>query len=222
MTNTHIAVSIDGPAASGKSTVARKLAERLGLIMVNTGAMYRAVAWATIQKAIDIMDANAVIKMLEEVELTCGVEDGRSTILVDGVSPGQALREDPVNQRVSIVAQIPEVRNLLVKKQRDYLTLGSLVMEGRDIGTVVFPDTPFKIYIDASEEVREARRKAEGIEDSVGDRDRNDSERKVSPLQVAHGAVVIDSSHLGIEDVLAKVLEVLEQKGAQLELLTKK
>ncbi|GAA5497141.1 cytidylate kinase [Rubritalea halochordaticola] len=215
----NIAIAIDGPAASGKSTVAKTLAKRLGLIMVNTGAMYRAVAWATIQKGVDPADSEAVIKMLGEVEFSCGVSDNLSTILVDGVDPGDALRQDAVNQRVSKVAAIPEVRELLVQRQRDYLELGSVVMEGRDIGSVVFPDTPFKIYIDASEEVRRQRRAAEGIVDELGKRDEEDSKRKTAPLVVAEGAVKIDSSELSIEQVIERVLEILKERGAPVELL---
>ena len=219
MKNKHIAVAIDGPAASGKSTVAKTLAKKLGLIMVNTGAMYRAIAWATIEKGVDAEDSEAVTAMLEQVELTCGVEQGMSTIIVDGVSPGEALRQDPVNRRVSQVAQVPAVRSLLVEKQREYLELGSVVMEGRDIGSVVFPDTPFKMYIDASEEVRAARRGAEGITDSLAERDKKDSERKIAPLVVAEGAVVIDSSEMTIDQVVDAALEVLKQKGAPPEIL---
>jgi len=217
----NIAIAIDGPAASGKSTVAKTLSRRLDLIMVNTGNMYRAVAWATIQKVVDATDAQSIIGMLDEVEFTCGVEDNLSTVLVDGVNPGQELREDPVNSRVSAVAAIPEVRELMVQKQRDYLALGSLVMEGRDIGSVVFPDTPFKIYIDASEEVRAARRAAEGITDAVGERDKQDSQRKVSPLVVAEGAVRIDSSEMNLEQVLDAVIQVLRERGAPSELLAR-
>jgi len=215
----HIAVAIDGPAASGKSTVAKTLAKRLDLIMVNTGAMYRAVAWATIQEGVDPDDSQAVVSMLGNVDFSCGVENGLSTVLVNGVYPGEELRQDAVNQRVSRVAAIPEVRALLVQKQRDYLQLGSLVMEGRDIGSVVFPDTPFKIYIDASEEVRLARRSAEGLDDAVAKRDAEDSNRKVSPLKVADGAVVIDSSDMGIEEVVNAALEILKEKGAPAEML---
>ncbi len=209
----HFAVAIDGPAASGKSTVARRLAERLGLIMINTGAMYRAIAWATIQKSVDATDSQAVIAMLDEIEVACGVSDGGSTILIDGTDPGEALREDPVNARVSKVAAIPEVRELLVAKQREYLTLGSLVMEGRDIGSVVFPDTPYKLYIDASEEVRLARRSAEGLADVVSQRDAEDSKRKTSPLIVAEGATVIDSSDMGIDEVVETALLTLRTQG---------
>lgn len=207
------AIAIDGPAASGKSTVARRLAQRLGLIMINTGAMYRAIAWATLQKGVDASDSGAVASMLREIAVSCGVKDGQSTILIDGVDPGDALREDQVNARVSRVAAVPEVRDLLVDKQREYLKLGSLVMEGRDIGSVVFPDTPYKLYIDASEEVRLARRSAEGLADVVSKRDEEDSKRKNSPLVVADGAVVIDSSDMNIDEVVEAALAELRCRG---------
>lgn len=214
--NKNFAIAIDGPAASGKSTVARKLAQRLGLIMINTGAMYRAIAWATIQRDVDVQNPDAVVAMLDEIDLACGVRDGGSTIMIDGVDPGEALREDAVNLLVSAVAAISEVRVLLVAKQREYLTLGSLVMEGRDIGSVVFPDTPYKLYIDASEEVRMARRSAEGLADVVSKRDAEDSKRKASPLIVAHGAVVIDSSEMSIDDVVEAALITLREQGLSL------
>jgi cytidylate kinase len=214
--NKNFAIAIDGPAASGKSTVARKLAMRLGLIMINTGAMYRAIAWATIQRDVDVQDPDAVVAMLDEIDLACGVRDGGSTIMIDGVDPGEALREDAVNLLVSAVAAISEVRVLLVAKQREYLTLGSLVMEGRDIGSVVFPDTPYKLYIDASEEVRMARRSAEGLADVVSKRDAEDSKRKASPLIVAHGAVVIDSSEMSIDEVVEAALITLRKQGLSL------
>ena len=217
----HIAVAIDGPAASGKSSAAKALAKRLGLIMVNTGIMYRAIAWATIQHGIDPSDRQAVIEMLGRIELSCGVENGFSTVLVDQVNPGDALRQTAVNERVSKVAAIAEVRALLVEKQRDYLELGHVVMEGRDIGSVVFPDTPFKIYIDASEEVRAARRAAEGIEDAVGQRDAEDSKRKASPLIVADGAVKIDTSEMTLQEVVSAILEVLRERGAPENLLNR-
>lgn len=211
--HTHFAVAIDGPAASGKSTVARRLAKRLGLIMINTGAMYRAIAWATIKKNVNAADAPAVVAMLDDIEIACGVHDGGSTILIDGVDPGDALREDAVNALVSKVAAIPEVRDLLVAKQREYLAIGSLVMEGRDIGSVVFPDTPYKLYIDASEEVRLARRASEGLADVVSKRDAEDSKRKTSPLVVADGATVIDSSDMNIDEVVETALQTLKTQG---------
>jgi len=125
MSTTNIAIAIDGPAASGKSTVAKTLAKKLDLIMVNTGAMYRAIAWATIKHDIDPTDNQSVIQMLNDVEFSCGVEDGFSTILVDGHYPAEELRQDPVNSRVSQIASIPEVRAMLVTKQRDYLNIAS-------------------------------------------------------------------------------------------------
>lgn len=209
----NYAIAIDGPAASGKSTVARKIAQRLDLIMINTGAMYRAIAWATIQKKIPATDSAAVISMLNEIDISCGVRDGGSIILIDGVDPGDALRADDVNLRVSAIAAIPEVRTLLVAKQREYLKLGSLVMEGRDIGSVVFADSPYKLYIDASEEVRLARRSSEGLADVVSERDAQDSNRKDSPLIVAEGAMVIDSSDMTIEEVVDEALTLLQSKG---------
>ena len=221
MSNRNIAVAIDGPAASGKSTVAKTLAKRLGLIMVNTGAMYRAVAWATIQHGVDPTDSAAVIELLGRVKFSCGVENNLSTVLVDGVDPGDALRQDAVNGRVSKVAAIQEVRELLVSMQRDYIELGSVVMEGRDIGSVVFPGTPFKMYIDASEEVRRKRRAAEGIIDDPTARDKEDSQRKSSPLVIAEGAVVIDSSEMDVEQVVQAALNVLRERGASEELLSK-
>jgi len=139
----------------------------------------------------------------------------RLIILIDGVDPGDALKGDDVNARVSAIASIPEVRDLLVEKQREYLKLGSLVMEGRDIGSVVFPDTPYKLYIDASEEVRLARRSAEGSVEELAKRDKDDSNRKVSPLVIAEGATVIDSSEMTIEEVVEKAVELLREKGLE-------
>ena len=221
MSTSNIAVAIDGPAASGKSTVAKTLAKKLGLIMVNTGAMYRAVAWATIEHDIDPDDSAAVVNMFKQVDFRCGVADNLSTVLVDGVDPGEALRQDAVNLRVSRIAAIAEVRELLVDMQRGYLSLGSVVMEGRDIGSVVFPDTPFKIYIEASEQVRRMRRAAEGIVDDPTARDKEDSERESSPLIISEGSKVIDSSELTIEQVVEAAVQVLIDRGAPEEIVAK-
>ena len=207
------AIAIDGPAASGKSTVARILAGRLKLIMVNSGEMYRAATLAVLQQGADPSDAGQVRTLLEQLRLDCVIEDDSSRILLDGVYPGKALRSDDVNAAVSAVASVPEVRHLLVSLQRSLLQQGDLIMEGRDIGSVVFPDTPYKIYVDASEEVRRERRAAEGELDSVGDRDRQDSTRKTSPLVVPEGAVVIDSSRMSIEEVVETALETLRTRG---------
>ena len=189
----HHAIAIDGPAASGKSTVARRLAADLGLVMVNSGEMYRAVTWEVIRRGIDPTDPVAVVALLGRIVIECGVREGRSFITIDGRDFGGELRSDGVNEAVSPVAAVPEVREILVERQRGLLKEGDLVMEGRDIGSVVFPATPFKYYIDASEEVRRRRRAAEGKQEEVSKRDAQDSQRRTSPLVVADGARVIDS-----------------------------
>ncbi len=213
MKKDHRAVAIDGPAASGKSTVARRLAERLGLVMVNSGAMYRAVTWQILQDGVDPGDGAAVVEALTEMEIVGGVEDGVSTIAINGRRLENEVRSSGVNDHVSMVASIPEVRECLVAMQRAYLEDNDVVMEGRDIGTVVFPETPFKLYISASEDVRAARRARDGEADAVAKRDAQDSQRKASPLKVAEGAVEIDSSDLTIDETVEEAYEALVRLG---------
>lgn len=212
-THPHFAIAIDGPAASGKSTIAKCLARELGLVMVNSGAMYRAVTWKILQLGLDPHDASAIVAALPTLPLTCGVNGRYSTVAMEGKVLDEELRETRVNQAVSIVAAIPAVRELLVKLQRDYLQHTSVVMEGRDIGSIVFPDTPYKIYVDASEEVRSARRSAEGVTDSVAARDKADSNRNNSPLLVAEGAVVLDNSDHTVASAVAAALDILRGQG---------
>jgi cytidylate kinase len=209
----HRAIAIDGPAASGKSTLARILAQRLGLIMVNSGAMYRAVTWRILQLGIDPADRAAVVDALRGMEIQCGVEGLDSTVRIDGIDPGDALRGEEVNSAVSAVAAVPEVRECLVSLQRDYLKLGDVVMEGRDIGSVVFPETPFKIYMDADPGVREARREVVGEVDSVAARDKADSGRATAPLKVADGAAILDTSGHSIESGVEAALVILAGQG---------
>ena len=209
----HVAIAIDGPAASGKSTLARCLAERLGLIMVNSGLMYRAVTWQILRMGVNPADPSAVAGSLRDMDLGCGLRDGMSVITVDGVDPGDALREPAVNAAVSFVAAVPEVRERLVAMQRDYLRLGHVVMEWRDIGTVVFADTPYKIYVDADESVRAARRCDMGEIDSVAGRDKADSARATAPLRVADGAVILDTSNHTIETGVQAAIEILRNQG---------
>jgi cytidylate kinase len=209
----RFAIAIDGPAASGKSTLARKLAERLGLVMVNSGAMYRAVTWKALQENIDPSDTAAVVALLDRIDIHCGEKGMTSTCTIDGVDPGDALRSETINSNVSTISAIPEVRDKLVALQRGYLDHTSIVMEGRDIGSVVFPDTPYKIYVDASEEVRAARRIAAGEVDSIAQRDAADSERTTAPLKIADGAVVLDTSNHTIESGVDAAIEILKQQG---------
>jgi cytidylate kinase len=209
----HRAVAIDGPAASGKSTVAKQLASSLGLVMVNSGAMYRAVTWQILEEGVDPSNEVAVAVALEKMRIVCGEKNALSTIVINGKVLEEELRSEQVNNAVSKVAAIPRVRNLLVGLQRDYLKRGDVVMEGRDIGSVVFPETPFKLYIHASEAVRAARRAADGEADAIAARDRQDSERKTAPLKIADGATVIDSSEMNVEEVVEKSKEALIELG---------
>ncbi len=211
----HRVVAIDGPAASGKSSVARELSRRLGFIHVNSGAMYRALAWSVLRAGICPDDEAAVVAHLAEIDIACSELDGRALICVDGVDPGAGLITTEVNAGVSAVARIAKVREVLVAKQRDYLEIGNIVMEGRDIGSVVFPETPFKFYIDASVEVRAARRQREGIRDDLARRDAADSTRKASPLVVADDALVIDTSEMNLGEVVEAVVAGLNEMGLE-------
>lgn len=205
----HKVIAIDGPAASGKSTVARLLARRLGFVYVNTGAMYRAVTWLVIRHGMDPADAPAVGALLEATPMEFGVQDHESTIRMDGVDPAPFLNDPAITANVSAVAAIPQVRQVLVERQREFALAHDLVMEGRDIGTVVFPETPLKAYIDASEEVRAQRRSAQGIQDDLAARDKKDSSRSTAPLRIAEGAQIIDSTCLTIEGVVEEVVQRL-------------
>jgi cytidylate kinase len=210
---TFHAIAIDGPAASGKSTLAKTLAERLGLVMVNSGAMYRAVTWKILREEIDPSDTESVIRLLDEMDIQCGQEGSLSTIRINGTDPTPFLREPEINANVSTVSAIPQVRDRLVALQRDYLKRTHVVMEGRDIGSVVFPNTPFKIYIDADPSVRDGRRSGDGEIDSVSQRDAADRSRKTAPLVVADGATKLDTSALTISGVVDAAIGILGQQG---------
>lgn len=200
MTNPLRVIAIDGPAASGKSSVARALARKLGMSYVNSGAMYRAFTWHVLQHQIDPHDTPAVLDLLRTMDFQCGLNGSESSILIDGIDPEPHLSDTLVNQNVSIIASIPEVRSYLVAKQREYKI--DLVMEGRDIGSVVFPATKWKFYVDASPEVRAARRAKQGVHDEIIKRDQRDSSRTNSPLTMAKDAQFIDSSNLTIDEVV--------------------
>jgi len=217
VSQSHFAIAIDGPAASGKSTLARELAKRLGLIMVNSGEMYRAVTWKALEEGVNPRDREAVIEFLNSIELTCGDDGSMSTIAVNGNNPGEALRSQEVNANVSAISAIPEVRDRLIHLQRAYLQRSSIVMEGRDIGSVVFPDTPFKIYVDAAEDVRAARRVRMGEVDSVAKRDAADSKRSAAPLRIADGATVLDTSEHSIQSGVDAAIDILKQQGLPLQ-----
>ena len=206
-------IAVDGPAASGKSSVSRSLAQQLGYVYVNTGAMYRAVTWLALQKGVDLSDSAAVESLLADSSLEAGIEAGQSCFRVEGVDPGEALVGPEVNAAVSKIATLSCVRTRLVDMQREYGLRCDSVMEGRDIGSVVFPETPAKFYVDASVEVRAARRLGQGLNDPVALRDAMDSARKSSPLTVPAGAWVIDSSEMRVPEVVAEMLRLLAPLG---------
>ncbi len=208
------AIAIDGPAASGKSTVAKLIARELGYTFINTGAMYRAVAWYCLQQGVSPSDAEAVRALLPSIPLSFGKEDSHSTVLCNGRVLTSELTEKSTNEHVSLVAAIPEVRALLVQKQREYNETEPVVMEGRDIGTVVFPNTPFKYFVTASEEVRAARRAKEGITDSIAERDRKDSQRACAPLTQAPDATLVDTSDMSIDEVVQFIVADIRSKLA--------
>ena len=209
----HRIIAIDGPAASGKSSVAFALAQRLGFSYVNSGAMYRAVTWHVLQRSVDVNEPAAVVAAVEQSKIVCQIADNQSRILIDDHDPASHLRDDNVNRAVSIVSGIPRVRQILLPRMRECAKANNVVMEGRDIGSVVFPETPFKFYIDASPEVRIQRRRDEGQRDEIAARDRADSSRATSPLIVAPDAEVIDTSTLTIDGVVNEIMRRLKQKG---------
>src|SRR6266850_1171670 len=215
-TAAHRIIAIDGPAASGKSSVARELARWLGFVYVNSGAMYRAMTWLVLEHGIPPADAAAIEQLAEHAPISCELRDLDSLILVDGVDPEPFLREDRVNENVSLVSSVPRVREILVHHLRHYAETNDLVMEGRDIGSVVFPATPFKFYIDASPEIRLRRREAQGQRDRITARDEADSSRRASPLIIAEDAHVIDSSNLTIEGVVGEIIGRLKLKGMEI------
>jgi cytidylate kinase len=209
----HRVVAIDGPAASGKSSVARELARWLGFVYVNSGAIYRAITWHILQKGIDTEDNARLKESVRLLAITSALQGNESRVLINGVDPGDHLRDDCVNETVARVSQFPMVRQIVAENLHEHAISRDLVVEGRDIGSIVFPDTPYKFYVDASPEVRLQRRAAQGGRDEIALRDRADSLRAVSPLVVARDARVIDTSHLTIDEVVGQIIARLKQLG---------
>jgi cytidylate kinase len=194
-------IAIDGPAGSGKSTVSRALATRLGVDRLDTGAMYRAVAWAALDRAIDPSDRAAVAELARGLHIGVGEK-----VHVDGTDVTEEIRGTEVSGAVSLVAANPAVREVLVQRQRQWMAeRGGGVVEGRDIGSVVFPDADVKIYLTAAADERARRRPEEGS-DGISRRDRLDSTRKASPLGVADGARVIDTTNRPVEEIVEQVV----------------
>jgi cytidylate kinase len=212
----HRVVAIDGPAASGKSSVARALAKRIGFDYVNSGAMYRAATWHILEKGVAPGDGAAIAGLMEATVIDCPRHGDSSRILLDGIDPTPRLSDDRVTVEVSRVSAVPRLREILVEKMRGYARDRDVVMEGRDIGSVVFPETPYKFYVDASPEVRLRRRQAQGLRDEIAARDLADSSRPAAPLIIAEDAHVIDSSRLTIEEVVSEIIAQLKMKGMEI------
>lgn len=191
-----VVIAIDGTSASGKSTNAKLVARALGYIYVDTGAMYRTLAWQCLQQRIDIHNAREVATVLRKWRTTMDVLDGHVRLLVDGYHPAKEIRTAETSAAVPHVAAVPKVRDWMKKIQRECVRFGNLVMEGRDIGTNVFPETNFKFYIDASLDERTRRREAEGVMENLAMRDQRDSQRAAAPLMIPLGAVLINTSGL--------------------------
>jgi cytidylate kinase len=207
-------IAIDGPAASGKSSVSRRLAKQLGFAYVNSGTMYRALTWEALRQGVDTASAADVAKALSCSEIACGIgDDGESFIRINGEIPGEALRDSRVNLHVSLVSAVPAVRDLVSTRLRTLAEDRDVVMEGRDIGSAVFPETPFKFYLDACPEIRRKRRAAEGQSDEIEARDKMDSSRKAAPLKIAGDARVVDTSHLTLDGVVDTILNILRPSG---------
>ena len=206
-----IVIAIDGPSASGKSTNAKLISAQLGYVYVDTGAMYRTLAWHALQKGVDVMDAEAVTALCHNwnAELVC--LENRVWLEVDGYFPEQEIRTAETSGAVSHVATVPFVRGWMREKQRSCVQFGNLVMEGRDIGSNVFPEAPHKFFMDAAAEVRQARRDADGVQENLAARDQRDSTRKAAPLVIPEGATVINNSGETPEDTSARIIALVQE-----------
>jgi cytidylate kinase len=209
---TDLIVTIDGPAGTGKSTVSKEVADRLGVPRLDTGAFYRAAGLAAMRAGVDLDDHQAVADVVAVIDL----DQEQGLMFLDGEDVSEEIRAVAATEASSRVSTHPEVRGLLVVYQREWVARhdNRAVVEGRDIGSVVFPDATLKVYLDARPEVRAERRAAQsGLDSAVvleelSDRDRRDSNRDVSPLMVPDGAVVIDTSDLSIDEVAAMVVDL--------------
>ena len=201
-------IAIDGPAASGKSSVSKGVAANLGFLFVSSGYFYRALSWGVVRDGVsqESLDQWITHRFLELKESPAG-----PTLLLNGADATPYLSDPKVAAMVSKVASFPSVRNLVNANLRSLAESHDLVIEGRDIGSVVFPETPYKFYLDASPEERARRRAKEGAVDSVAERDRLDSTRATAPLMIPEGAIVIDTTHLGLEQVIEAVLGHVEK-----------
>ena len=214
-------IAIDGPSGAGKSSVSRIVGQRLGFLHVDSGALYRIMTWQCLEHGIDTSDPAAVAAFAATVEIECRPENGAIAYYVKGEAPGNRIRTPEINAHASAVATVKEVRECITAILRGMTAQGDLVIEGRDITTAVFPDSPARFYLTASAEARAARRQREEVEKGIANqsaeavkasllaRDKVDSTRKYAPLRKADGAIEIDSSDLTLDQVVETVLAAL-------------
>ncbi|MEJ5252926.1 MAG: (d)CMP kinase [Chthonomonadetes bacterium] len=212
-------VAIDGPAGAGKSSVAKRVAQALGYRYLDTGALYRALAWKAIKSGLRPQDASYIVDMTRETKVELQQHNGEQRVLVDGEDVTEAIRAPEVANLASPISAIPEVREILLDWQRDFARQGGTVAEGRDTGTVVFPNAGVKIFLTASLDERARRRHRELLERGINislqqvkldmeARDQRDSTRHIAPLRPAPDAVIIDTEHLSLDEVVEEVLKI--------------
>lgn len=220
-------IAVDGPSGAGKSSVSRLVGARLGYLHVDSGALYRIMTWQALARGVDVSDPAAVAAFAGDVEIECRPENGAVVYYVGGEVPGDRIRTPEINAHASQVASVKEVRDRITAMLRGMARLGNLVVEGRDIATAVFPDSPARFYLTASAEARARRRRREEVEKGVADqseeavkasllaRDHIDSTRRHAPLRKADGAVEIDSSDMTLEEVVSAVIAALPEGWAK-------
>ncbi len=219
--STPFVVAVDGPSGSGKSSTARGVAQRLGLAYLDTGAMYRALTWAMLERGVDLADAEAVAKAASDVVLRSGTDPQAPTIEADGVDVSGPIRGSDVTSNVSLVAAVPAVRAIMVQAQRAAIAGADtgIVVEGRDIGTAVAPEAPLKVYLMADATARARRRASElghddhgATQEALARRDHLDSSRTASPLAMANDAILIDGTDMTLDEVIDTVVALVEER----------
>lgn len=217
-------IALDGPSGAGKSTVAKALAKKLGIVYVDTGALYRTVGYFTRENGVDPKDATAVTSLLPRISIEVKYENGTQKVYLNGEDLGDKIRQPDISMYASAVSAIPAVRAFLLDTQRDIAEKNSVVMDGRDIGTVILPDAEVKIFMSASSEARAKRRYKELIEKGENveyetvlaemiERDNNDRNRSVAPAIPAEDAIHMDNSHMSVEENVDAIIAIIEEKG---------
>ncbi|BBB92970.1 MAG TPA: (d)CMP kinase [Methylomusa anaerophila] len=219
----HLVIAIDGPAGAGKSTVAQIVAQRLGYTYIDTGAMYRAVAWESIHRGLSSCDSGGIASIAKNINLKLSYVNGMTNVTINGLDVTDAIRTPEVSKTVSSVAQIPALRQVMLKMQRDMASSGGVVMDGRDIGTHVLPGADIKVFLTASIKERAKRRWEElsdkgfdvdlsQLESEIASRDKQDCEREAAPLVKAPDAIPIDTTNLSIDEAVQQILCLCEEK----------